>query len=298
LATIEDHRELAISRLFDMTSFSDAWKIWQPELLKRTNNFSSAYQVLKLGSQLSEVFLTTGEAGRGQGTVSSAGAAWEGLVCWYLNTVLSGTNAIAIKQAQLLVPAPISDALTVNYGTFQANTESDILVLVFPHGFTFPDDVKKEQQQFADDARSKIGDIEAHIVQCKTNWNDNAQIPMLWDMVYKSKGFKESGLTIGRNGVDKDDLADFSYAFVTVPTQKKEKSPKSSAVSVSRVRHLSGGNYWGKPTESGVAFGLDEYFKRKFSGVFPSTVDSHIAKAISDKTGWYSSSVQKKFVHT
>lgn len=279
-----------------MKSFSTAWTIWQPELSERTNNFTSAYQVLKLGSQLSEIFLTTGKAGRTQGVVASAGAAWEGLVCWYLNTVFSGTNAIAIKQAKLLVPDPISDALTVNYGTFQANTESDILILVFPDGFTFPSDLKKDQEQFADDARSKIGDIEAHIVQCKTNWNDNAQIPMLWDMVYKSKGFKESGLTIGRNGVDKDDLADFSYAFATVPTQKVEKSPKSNTVAVSRVRHLSGGNYWGKPTESGVAFGLDEYFKRKFSGVFSGTVDSHIAKAISDRAGWYSQPLQKKFV--
>ena len=29
--------------------------------------------------------------------------------------------------------------------------------------------------------------LEIHIIQCKTNWNDNAQIPMLWDMVYSAQ---------------------------------------------------------------------------------------------------------------
>lgn len=32
--------------------------------------------------------------------------------------------------------------------------------------------------------------IDINVIQCKTNWNDNAQIPMLWDMVYNAQSFK------------------------------------------------------------------------------------------------------------
>ena len=28
--------------------------------------------------------------------------------------------------------------------------------------------------------------FEIGVIQCKTNWNDNAQIPMLWDMIYSN----------------------------------------------------------------------------------------------------------------
>ena len=36
--------------------------------------------------------------------------------------------------------------------------------------------------------------IEINVIQCKTNWNDNAQIPMLWDMIYKVKYFDNNNI--------------------------------------------------------------------------------------------------------
>lgn len=44
-----------------------------------------------------------------------------------------------------------------------------------------------------------VGNLEAHIIQCKTNWNDNAQIPMLWNMVYATKDFKENKIYRSKN---------------------------------------------------------------------------------------------------
>ena len=103
-------------------------------------------------------------------------------------------------------------------------------------------------------------EIEVHVIQCKTNWNDNAQIPMLWDMIYSAKTFR-TGITIGREGYSIADIADFSYSFVTVPTVKLAKLTPTS-VAVQRVRNISGGNYWGLATKSGVASSIKEMLDR------------------------------------
>ncbi|MCH1941641.1 hypothetical protein [Holdemania massiliensis] len=39
-------------------------------------------------------------------------------------------------------------------------------------------------------------EIEKQIIQCKTNWNDNAQVPMFWDAVYAADRFR-NGITVG-----------------------------------------------------------------------------------------------------
>lgn len=291
---IEDYRSAAIHRLFNMDSFSNAWSAWLPEILKLTDGFNNAYKTLKLGSSLSAVFKMTGSGDRSQGELSGGGAAWEALVCLYLNMVLSGTRAVAIKQAKYMVPQPVSDALTVSYGNFQANTESDVLVLVFPEGFVFPEDTKREYHLFSERARNSIDEIGVHVIQCKTNWNDNAQIPMLWDMLYSTNGFKRKGIEIGANGLDTDSLNTFTYSFVTVPTQKKEI--KAASTPVNRVTRLSGGNYWGKPSQSGVALALDEFFKRNLGPLFPSKVEDKIKQSRKSKIGWFSDDTQQKFV--
>ncbi|MCV6576299.1 MAG: hypothetical protein OIF58_11240 [Cohaesibacter sp.] len=286
MSTIEAYRRIANQQLFAMKSFEKAWAIWLPQLHKLTDDFQDPLKVLKLGSELSSVFTSTA-SGRGQGDVSSAGASWEALVCWYLNVVLSGTNAVAIKQSRKWVPECVNDALTVNYSNTQTNTESDLVVLVFPDAFDFTSIVDRDVESFSNSVRSILTDIEVHVVQCKTNWNDNAQIPMLWDMVYKADGFKASNLTIGRAGVSIGDLRNFSYSFVTVPSQKESKRPKANSLSVKRVYNLSGGNYWGMETQSGVARALHEFFKNNLRSVFTGPVDHSIKRAIDGKIGWF-----------
>lgn len=112
-----------------------------------------------------------------------------------------------------------------------------------------------------------IKHVELAIIQCKTNWNDNAQIPMLWDMIYKAKDFKDLNIKVGSNGFSIDSMKDFSYAFATVPTNRKinkENIYKTSSTSVLRVSKLSGGNYWGYPSESGIAMNLNEFPDKVF----------------------------------
>ena len=60
--------------------------------------------------------------------------------------------------------------------------------------------------------------FEIGIIQCKTNWNDNAQVPMLWDMIYSAGGFRGRNITIGRNGYNIQNAQSFTYSFVTVPS--------------------------------------------------------------------------------
>jgi hypothetical protein len=274
--SVEDYRAKVIADLNKMKTFQAAWQIWEPQINAFTEDMGNAQKIYQLGSKLSELFASTGTAGRGQGTLSSAGAAWEALVCWYLNVVFSGTRGVAVKQKKALIPACISDAATINYGTDQTNTESDLVVIVFPEAFEFP--VKGGISALSEKISSKLHLFELGIIQCKTNWNDNAQIPMLWDMVYRAKGFKDHSVSIGRNSHSIQDMKAFSYSFVTVPTQKDPY--KSTDMAIKRVRNLSGGNYWGNPTTSGVSLSVSEIFSKNFKAAFDKPIVQSIQDAI------------------
>lgn len=261
---IEDYRAKVVADLKKGKTFQQAWPTWQPIINSHTANLSDPHKVLSLGDELARVFKSTSSGGRGQGVLSAAGTAWETLVCWYLNAVLCGSRGIAIKQKKAFVPECISDAATINYGNDQTNTESDLLVIVFPKGFKFPS--TGGLARLSREISTRLNDFELGIIQCKTNWNDNAQIPMLWDMVYRAKGFNAHNLKIGRRGHSIQDMKNFSYSFVTVPSQKG--TYKSGTMAVKRVRNLSGGNYWGKPTSNGIALSASEIFGQNFKSAF------------------------------
>lgn len=202
--------------------------------------------------------------------------------------------------AVVLIPTPISNAITVNYGNFVSNTESDLIAITFPDKKDYQ--IDKDTICIADEDGQSVtlytrhaynflevlnalvardfSEIEIHIIQCKTNWNDNAQIPMLWDMIYSSTAFR-ADITIGREGYNMNNALLFSYAFATVPTVKPEKITRSS-VAVSRVRNLSGGNYWGKASVDGIASSVKEMLNRNLAtGSNISHLDS-IARAIPE----------------
>lgn len=103
-----------------------------------------------------------------------------------------------------LVPEPIRDAITVNFGSFSCNTESDITVIVFPDNINYNTEVESSLKinELNSLVSSNFNDFEIGIIQCKTNWNDNSQIPMLWDMIYSSGGFRGRNIKIGKNGFD------------------------------------------------------------------------------------------------
>jgi hypothetical protein len=276
---IEGLRQRAITSVFGMNSFSSCSPIWREEIDKRTAGLSDPASIYALGSGLSEIFRLTASTGREQSDLSGGGAAWEGLVCWYLNLVMTDSRAVVIKQSKSLIPKTLSDAMAVTYKNIKTNTESDLSGIIFPNDSDLIGS-EYDRSNLENHVSKNIGAYSLHNIQCKTNWNDNAQIPMLWDMIYQFRGVKKHSVRIGVEGVDLDDLRDFTYSFVTVPSGKKPVKPNSMAAN--RVGSLSGGNFWGKPSEAGVAESLSEIFKRVFKAAFDNDIKGHIAKLIEN----------------
>lgn len=254
---IEEYRKLAVDNLFTVNSFAKVWPIWKKKINSKFSN-RSVSELTNLGSTLSDIFKSTG-SGRNQSSVSSGGTVWENLVCWYLNLCAIGSRTVVVRPINGILPSAVRNAITVNYGSFISNTEADIVAITFlgedkDYYFNDNDNLVEKIDDFI---TFNFDKIEINIIQCKTNWNDNAQIPMLWDMIYKVKSFENNNITIGRNNFSIKDCKRFSYSFVTVPTVKTSKL-NSNSVAVKRVSNLSGGVYWGNQTKSGVAQSIGE----------------------------------------
>lgn len=262
---VEELRKKVVLGLHNTGAFKSCWPQWKNEIIKTTGTpIDPKALVVEVGSKLGAIFGSTSRDGRGQGTVSTGGSGWECLVCLYLNLCLIGTRAVVVKKGSH-VPAPIRDSLTLNYGSSQTNTESDLVALIFPGEIT-----EFDSESVSDAVVGRyIGQFEVGVIQCKTNWNDNAQIPMLWDLVYHSSGLRLPGVSIGKGPYSVSQLKAFSYSFVTVPTNKNVYKPTS--MSVLRVSKLSGGVYWGRKSSQGVALSISEIFSRNFQSVMSDT---------------------------
>lgn len=278
---IETYRLDAMRNLQNVSSFSNSWRVWRQEILDLTSGMQDAQSIFKLGDKLAYIFQSTNSSGRSQESLSGGGAAWECLVCWYMNTIFTGSKAVVTRPTSNLVPQAIKDATCIVYGNAQTNTESDLIVV------SLPNLASTIVRNYTPDYLSKfvaenISDVTVGIIQCKTNWNDNAQIPMLWDMVYRAEGFDGHSVRVGRNGYTPKNFKDFSYSFVTVPSQKDLSKFKSNSMSVKRVRNLSGGNYWGHKTKSDVALSLSEIFNCNFGNAFDENIIKHLNNVIQD----------------
>lgn len=274
---IEHLRRISVEGGFALDSFSVAWPTWKPHIKRILGKNFQATDILDLGDHLSTIFALTGEAGRSQSMVSGGGNAWEALACWYLNLCLIGSRAVAVRKISDL-PAPLRDAISVNYGNFKSNTESDIAVIVFPGEPAFQEDLtatlfptEANQPNFKPLLLSltekHFDAFEIGIIQCKTNWNDNAQIPMLWNMIYETRNFRNTSINVGRNNYSIHELVRFTYSFLTVPSNGTGGF-KQNSTAVNRVRTLSGGNYWGHETKSGIASSIKEIFNANFRSAF------------------------------
>ncbi len=268
---VDKLREISVNDILKTPSINQKWSNWKSIMRKRVSNTPKASSILDLGDELASVFKNKSQSGRSQGSLKSGGVAWECLVAWYLNLCMIGSRTVVVKMKKELVPEPIRDAITVMYGSFASNSESDLLAITFPKRSEYNKDIDKKQQtrkgikELMDAlADPHFAEYEVGIIQCKTNWNDNAQIPMLWDMVYHSKGFGARNITVGKNNFDINSLKKFSYSFVTVPTVNTPF--KKNSTPVNRVHNISGGNYWGLPSQSGICSSLKEIFSVNFTG--------------------------------
>ena len=265
--SIEILRKKVVSELLELGTMKKVWPIWQPIIMDYLDNDPpSSLGLKKLGDNLYHVFKCTSSGSRTQNDVSSGGAAWEALVCWYLNLCLVGSRVVVVKSKKSNIPDPISDCISVNYGNFRSNTESDLLAITFPKHPKLGDEFLQGHSDLKAILNSAVNErfheTELTIIQCKTNWNDNAQIPMLWDLIYSAKGF-DGVASVGANQYYHTKLKRFSYAFVTVPTVDP-KNFKPTSTSVKRVQKLSGGNYWGLPEREGVAMNIRSILDNNF----------------------------------
>lgn len=309
---IEYARELSVSKLFTVNGFASVWDTWKNKI--NTDIFLSSqptsHQIFSIGDNLRDIFKTTGIAGRSQSDVSGGGANWEALVCWYLNLCLVGRRTFVIKHNKELIPEPVNKAITVNYGNFRSNTESDLIAITFPDKPEYIMD--KDLIEINDVDGQKVSnysgrtyqflpilnalvardfdEIEIHIIQCKTNWNDNAQIPMLWDAVYSANNFR-NGISVGADGYSIHDSKRFTYSFVTVPSNQINKDGremyKNTSTAVLRVINLSGGNYWGLPSREGVASSIKELVERNLKTGHNSGILSTINTVLPDLDSTY-----------
>lgn len=276
---VEELREMAVRHAINTPKTVENWPVWMDTMNTLGGNFDNVDFVLDIGSNLKQIFRSTrpDEQRRGQGAVSSGGRAWEGLVCWYLNLCMIGTRCVAMKYNKSMVPDCISDAITVRHGTNAVTSESDLVVLVFPSlpqytelmedRYDKPLNIKNRKKilkYMNDRVRDDFASMELGIIQCKTNWNDSAQIPMLWNMIYDAGEFNDQQIRVGINNFSIRQLNRFTYSFVTVPSQNDIDARSRNRLHVIRVRTLSGLNYWGQETVIGVADSLREIFARNF----------------------------------
>lgn len=269
---LHDFKLRYLKQLSSVNSLSNSWEIWGEKLNNFVDEENWGESAFNIGDKLSEVFLSTKDKGRSQSGVSGGGAGWECLVTWYLNLLLIDTNVIAVRQNKDFVPKCISDCLTVTISNTQTNTESDILV------FSIPESEKIQGSSISDfnnHLSKRIDQVDLLVLQCKTNWEDNAQIPMLWDMIYNSES-RLNNVSVGINGLNPQSLGKFKYGFVTVPTGKRGEQVKPGLLKVLRVKNLTGGNYWGKPSETDVASSIKEFAGRHYPNSFPSGIINHL----------------------
>lgn len=249
MSSLLEYKFFALRKIASLKSLRVPWTIWKPIVERALKPELTGQKIFDLGEELSVLFQQNKAPGRDQSTLSIGGTAWECLNVWYLNLLFWGTPVVAVRTNKTTVPECLRNALTVTHSSTATNTESDISI------FNIPDPNLLESGKTRDldtHLRTRINRVHFVNLQCKTNWNDNAQIPMLWDLIYNARSFKIPNVVVGANGLTPNSFASFSYAFSTVPTVKVEKF-KVNSLAVLRVKNLSGGNYWGRASKRGIA---------------------------------------------
>jgi len=263
-----------------------------------------AEKIFLLGEHLRDVFYSTKDptSTRGQGELSSGGYLWERLVAYYLNYCLANTRTVVFTGATSF------DAIrtAVTFNDMDSTSEVDLLALTFPDKDVFTKDIPAVKNDFKikypapastpsglefihnnrfgeKSIAEKLGnylvsdnyaEMEIHVIQCKTNWNDIIQTPMLWSLVYYLSRDNVtlptgSNIRFGSGLYTLPRLKSFSYSFVSVPTQNNgeyEVNPIKKAqlemdfkdkfsetnLPVKRAKMIRGGYYWGLPKHNSI----------------------------------------------
>jgi hypothetical protein len=99
-------------------------------------------------------------------------------------------------------------------------------------------------------------------------------------MIYETANFANPAISVGSGGYSIKDLLRFTYSFCTVPTNDLS-GYKPDSTAVHRVRNLTGGNYWGNPSQNGVASSIKEIFNNNFRNAFTRNIRATIRSTLS-----------------
>ena len=272
-----------LNSLSQTPTFSKVWGTWSKKI-KNELQPCNGENLFNIGDKMRAIFFETNK-GRDQGGVSGGGTVWECFVTWYLNLIFWNTPIIAMRMSKKFVPKVLFNCVAVTIANNTSNTESDILIFNVPNHEKFKGSSAVDLNDFI---TQNIKNINLWIIQCKTNWNDNSQVPMLWDLVYSSRTTR-SNVSVGNNGFSPASLGDFRYAFVTCPTQKDLSRFKHNSIHVLRVKNLTGGNFWGTHTKPDIARSIKELpptVYKDFLGGVSSHIENNIEKDSSFPTNF------------
>jgi len=279
MSQVDAFRRACMRSVADLDARTIPWPGYRNEMQKILGASPTEQDIFNIGSNLKQIFKSE-LRGRGQGELSRGGASWEILVTWYLNLIFWDTNVVVMRPRKSLVPSVISDAMAVKVKGVVTSKETDVIVIEVPKT---SDELELDRDSINTIISSNPEMTNVGVIQCKTNWNDNAQIPMLWNIVYAAQNLQVQNVVVGSNGYSPESFGKFSYAFMTVPTNTEKDGKdnyKSTSTAVVRVQGMTGGNYWGNPSASGIADSVAEYFGRNFGNVFNEGVQKHIAKSV------------------
>lgn len=279
---LDQYRLATLQDCASLPAITKTWPAFQPEIMRILGTSPTPSQIFSLGDHLAQIFQqqkwTLSQSDKG-----TAGNAWEILICWYLNMLLFGSEAVVLKPSKKFTPKVVQEALSVKVLGVATNKEADLLAFSLPtaalSGLPNRDDIDKE-------IRAMPKSCNLTVIQSKTNWNDNAQAPMLWDIVYNAQNLRLPTVVVGEGGFSPYSFQNFSYAFMTVPTNTGGFAKfKPNTTAVVRVRGLSGGNYWGHPSVPRVADSISEFVGRNFQSQFSGAVQNHIQTNLLSEVG-------------
>jgi len=279
MSAVDDYRLAWLKSVSNLQARTIPWPGYQAEIREIVGKSPDAQAIFEIGSKLKRIFKSETRT-RSQSDLSRGGASWEILVTWYLNLVFWDTNVVAIRPTKQFLPSVVADAMAVTIKGVVTSKEADVIVIEVPKT---SETMQKNQKAIDLAIRQNPKLASLGVVQCKTNWNDNAQIPMLWNLVYAAQNLSFANAAVGLNGFSPSSFGRFTYAFFTVPTNTEKDGKdnfRSDSTAVVRVQGMTGGNYWGNTSQSGVAASISEYFGRNFAHVFDGGVQHHIATRV------------------
>jgi len=286
---LDEFRLETLGRSADIGSVEASWPHWRLDLARAVGPRPTAATVWSLGEVLRNAFMSVPKAGRSQAEVSRSGYAFQFLVSWYLNLMLWGTEVVVVVCNDDTLPSSLQDTVAVRMGTTMSKSETDLMAFSVPGGSDWRQGPLGTVSQVDARLRNRFKDVSAVVLQTKTNWADNAQVPMLWDLIYDVERFASKNVEVGVGGFTPRSLKKFRYAFATVPTGSAPEKRKASGVNVKRVQQLSGHNFWCAKTVPDVALCINEFpgvnFQDEIALTSAGHLQGHMQQSLEDRPG-------------